>query len=54
MLTTYIRQILGEVPSAGNNYNYAVLEYVISGVVLLWSLALGYRLLMALFGVSKK
>lgn len=54
MLITYLRQILGEVPSAGTNYNYAILEYVIAGVVLLWSLALGYRLIMAIFGVSKK
>lgn len=53
MITVYIRSILGEVPSAGTNQSYAVLEYVVSAVVLLFCLSLGYRMLIKLFGLNK-
>lgn len=49
MLTDYVRSILGSVPSAGTNYDYSVLEYIVSATVLLFILSLGYRMLMKLF-----
>lgn len=49
MITQYIHDLLGSVPSAGSNYDYAVLEYIVSATVLLFLLALGYRMLISIF-----
>lgn len=52
MLITYIRELLGNVPSAGTNYNYAILEYIVAATVLLFLVSLAYRFLIALFRVG--
>ena len=52
MLITYIREILGNVPSAGSNYDYAVLEYIVSATVLIFLVSLAYRFLISLFRVG--
>lgn len=51
MITSYIRELLGNVPSAGSNYDYAILEYVVSATVLIFLLALAYRMIIAIFKV---
>lgn len=52
MLITYIREILGNVPSAGSNYDYAVLEYIVAATILIFLVSLAYRFLISLFGVG--
>lgn len=51
MIRDMVRELLGTVPSAGSNYDYAVLEYVVCGTVLLFLLALGYRMIISIFKV---
>lgn len=51
MIITYLRELIGNVPSAGTNYNYAILEYVIAGTVLIFIMALAYRLILHIFRV---
>lgn len=54
MITDYVRELLGSVPSAGNNYNYAVLEYMVSAMLLLFIMNFVYRLLLSIFGIRKQ
>ena len=53
MITTYIRELLGNVPSAGNNYDYSVLEYIVSATVLIFLCSLAYRVILTLFKWDK-
>lgn len=50
MITQMVRELLGNVPSAGTNYDYSILEYVISGSILIFLLFLSYRMLTTIFG----
>lgn len=50
MITQYVRALLGSVPSAGSNYDYSVLEYVVSATVLIFILSLVYRMIISIFG----
>lgn len=52
MLISYIRELLGNVPSAGSNYDYSILEYVVAATVLIFLVSLAYRFLIALFRVG--
>lgn len=52
MLIQYIREILGNVPSAGSNYDYAVLEYIVAATILIFLVSLAYRFLISLFRVG--
>lgn len=52
MLIQYIREILGNVPSAGSNYDYSILEYVVAATVLIFLVSLAYRFLISLFRVG--
>lgn len=49
MITQYVRELLGSVPSAGSNYDYSILEYVISGTILIFMIALVYRMILSIF-----
>lgn len=49
MLISYIRELLGNVPSAGSNYDYAILEYVVAATLLIFLVSLAYRFLISLF-----
>lgn len=52
MLIQYIRELLGNVPSAGSNYDYAILEYIVAATVLIFLVSLAYRFLISLFRVG--
>ena len=52
MLISYIRELLGNVPSAGSNYDYSILEYVVAATVLIFLVSLAYRFLITLFRVG--
>ena len=49
MINDYIRELLGSVPSAGSNYDYSVLEYIVSATMLIFLVVLAYRLIINLF-----
>lgn len=49
MITQMVRELLGNVPSAGTNYDYSILEYCVSGIVLIFLLALAYRMILSIF-----
>lgn len=51
MIITYLRQLIGTVPSAGSNYDYSILEYVIAGTIVIFLISLGYRLILHIFKV---
>lgn len=51
MIRDMIRELLGTVPSAGTNYDYAILEYVVCATVLIFLLALAYRMIITIFKV---
>lgn len=50
MLITLVRELLGSVPSAGTNYNYDILEYIVAAVILIFMLSLVYRMIISIFG----
>lgn len=52
MLISYVRELLGNVPSAGSNYDYSILEYVVSATILIFLVSLAYRFLISLFKVG--
>lgn len=51
MIRDMIRELLGTVPSAGSNYDYAVLEYIVCATVLIFMLSLAYRMIISIFKV---
>lgn len=50
MIVTLVRELIGSVPSAGSNYDYSVLEYIVCAVVLIFMLSLVYRMIISIFG----
>lgn len=54
MITEYVRQLLGSVPSAGSNYDYSILEYMVSAMLLLFIMNFTYRMLLSIFGIRKQ
>ena len=51
MIRDMIRELLGTVPSAGTNYDYSILEYVVCATVLIFLLSLAYRMIINIFKV---
>lgn len=51
MIRDMVRELIGTVPSAGSNYDYSVLEYIVCGTILIFLMSFAYRMIISIFKV---